>query len=65
MKSYSHPNVLPLLASFVTGEDLFLVTPYMAGGSVLHIMKYGHPGVSWGLVILVEISRGCVYSIFT
>jgi serine/threonine-protein kinase OSR1/STK39 len=44
MKSYSHPNVLPLLASFVAGHDLFMVTPFMAGGSVLHIMRYAYPG---------------------
>jgi serine/threonine protein kinase len=45
MKSYSHPNVLSLYASFVAGEDLFMVTPFCSGGSVLHIMKYGHPEV--------------------
>ena len=25
-----HPNILPLLCSFVDGESLYLVTPYMA-----------------------------------
>lgn len=45
MKSYNHPNVLSLLASFVAGEDLYMITPFMSGGSVLHIMKYGHPEV--------------------
>ena len=48
MKSYSHPNVLPLHASFVAGHELWMVTPFMSGGSVLHIMKYGHPEVSTG-----------------
>lgn len=45
MKSYNHPNVLSLYASFVAGQDLYMITPFMSGGSVLHIMKYGHPEV--------------------
>jgi len=45
MKSYHHPNVLSLYASFVAGQDLYMITPFMSGGSVLHIMKYGHPEV--------------------
>ena len=50
MKSYSHPNVLSLLASFVTNQELYMVTPFMSGGSALHIMKYAFPEVreiSW------------------
>lgn len=43
MKSYNHPNVLPLYTSFVAGQDLWMVTPFMSGGSVLHIMKYRFP----------------------
>lgn len=46
MKSYHHPNVLPLYTSFVRGQDLWMVTPFMSGGSILHIMKYQHPEVS-------------------
>jgi serine/threonine-protein kinase OSR1/STK39 len=45
MKSYSHPNVLSLLASFVTNQELYMVTPFMSGGSALHIMKYAFPEV--------------------
>jgi len=43
MKNYHHPNVLPLHCSFVTGQDLWMVMPYISGGSVLHIMKYAYP----------------------
>ena len=43
MKSYNHPNVLPLYVSFVHKQDLWMVMPFISGGSVLHIMKYGHP----------------------
>jgi serine/threonine protein kinase len=45
MKSYHHPNVLSLYTSFVHGQDLWMVTPFMSGGSVLHIMKYRFPKV--------------------
>lgn len=47
MKNYHHPNVLPLYTSFVHGIDLWLVVPFVSGGSVLHIIKYTHPDVRW------------------
>ncbi len=43
MKAYNHPNVLPLYCSFVSGQDLWMVMPFISGGSVLHIMKWGYP----------------------
>lgn len=43
MKSFNHPNVLPLYCSFVYGQDLWMVMPFISGGSVLHIMKYAYP----------------------
>lgn len=43
MKSYNHPNVLSLYTSFVNGQELWMVMPFMSGGSVLHIMKYAYP----------------------
>ncbi len=46
MKNYNHPNVLTLYTSFVHNMDLWLVVPFISGGSVLHIMKYAHPDVS-------------------
>ncbi|KIZ00508.1 hypothetical protein MNEG_7452 [Monoraphidium neglectum] len=64
MKSYSHPNVLPLLASFVSGQDLYMITPFCAGGSVLHIMKYGHPeglGEVAIATIVREVLKGLDY----
>jgi hypothetical protein len=45
MKQYHHPNVLRLYTSFVNGQDLWMVMPYISGGSVLHIMKYAFPQV--------------------
>lgn len=43
MKNYNHPNVLSLYCSFVSGSDLWMIMPFISGGSVLHIMKYRHP----------------------
>ncbi|PNW84938.1 hypothetical protein CHLRE_03g164900v5 [Chlamydomonas reinhardtii] len=43
MRMYNHPNILPLYTSFVHGQELWMVMPFVAGGSVLHIMKYAYP----------------------
>jgi serine/threonine-protein kinase OSR1/STK39 len=56
MKAYHHPNILPLYCSFVHGEDLWMVMPFIAGGSVLHIMKYAHPQVC---TAPVHVARTC------
>jgi serine/threonine protein kinase len=42
MRAYRHPSILPLYCSFVTRERaprLLLVTPFMSGGSVAHILR--------------------------
>ncbi|KAI8972672.1 kinase-like domain-containing protein [Pilobolus umbonatus] len=38
-----HPNVLRVYGSFVHGSKLYIVTPYLAGGSCLDIMKTRFP----------------------
>ncbi|XP_057993338.1 serine/threonine-protein kinase BLUS1 isoform X2 [Hevea brasiliensis] len=43
MSLIDHPNVLRAHCSFTTGHNLWVVMPYMAGGSCLHIMKYAYP----------------------
>ena len=45
MRQQSHPCVLPLYCSFVHEQNLWMVMPYVAGGSVLNIMKYAYPEV--------------------
>lgn len=39
MSLISHPNVVRAFCSFVVEQRLWVVMPYMAGGSCLHIMK--------------------------
>lgn len=64
MCMYHHPNVLSLHTSFVSGKHLWLVMPYMPGGSVLNIMRYKHPQ---GLdeitiaIIMKEVVKGLEY----
>ena len=43
MKLLHHPNVVELHASFVHEAELYMIVPYVSGGSVLNIMKYNHP----------------------
>ncbi|KAK9734982.1 hypothetical protein RND81_04G175500 [Saponaria officinalis] len=43
MSLIDHPNVVRCHCSFTTGHNLWVVMPYMAGGSCLHIMKYSYP----------------------
>lgn len=38
-----HPNVLKLYSSFVSTDDLWMVTPLMVYGSTLDIMRDTHP----------------------
>uniref|UniRef100_A0A6N2MJ92 Protein kinase domain-containing protein n=2 Tax=Salix viminalis TaxID=40686 RepID=A0A6N2MJ92_SALVM len=43
MSLIDHPNVLRAHCSFTAGHSLWVVMPYMAGGSCLHIMKSAFP----------------------
>jgi serine/threonine protein kinase len=43
MKLCNHANVVRSHCSFVQGHFLWLVMDYLAGGSVLDIMKFAHP----------------------
>ena len=42
MRQLHHPNVLTLHVSFVSKQSLWMVEPYVAGGSMLNIMKYAY-----------------------
>lgn len=38
-----HPNVLKSHCSFVSDHNLWVVMPFMSGGSCLHILKAAYP----------------------
>ncbi|KAK9817257.1 hypothetical protein WJX72_011944 [[Myrmecia] bisecta] len=64
MRQQLHPNVLPLHCSFVHQQNLWMVMPYVAGGSVLNIMKYAYSeGLEEPVIatILKEVLRGLDY----
>ena len=42
MRQLHHTNVLVLHVSFVHKQNLWMVEPYVAGGSMLNIMKYAY-----------------------
>ena len=43
MSLINHPNVVKAFCSFVVEQFLWVVMPFMAGGSCLHIMKAAYP----------------------
>ncbi|GMI98172.1 MITOGEN-ACTIVATED PROTEIN KINASE KINASE KINASE KINASE4, TARGET OF TEMPERATURE3 [Hibiscus trionum] len=64
MSLIDHPNLLWALCSFTTGHSLWIVMPYMAGGSCLHIMKSDYPeGFEEPIIatLLREVLKALVY----
>nr|GEV15655.1 serine/threonine-protein kinase BLUS1-like isoform X1 [Tanacetum cinerariifolium] len=64
MSLIDHPNLLQAYCSFTTGQHLWVVMPYMAGGSCLHIMKTSFPeGFEEPVIatVLREVLKGLVY----
>ena len=43
MSMVSHPNLVTAHCSFVEGQFLWVVMPFLSGGSALNIMKGSHP----------------------
>ncbi|KAI3726017.1 hypothetical protein L1987_65814 [Smallanthus sonchifolius] len=64
MSLINHPNLLRAYCSFTTGQSLWVVTPYMAAGSCLHIMKssfqegFEEPVIA---TLLREVLKALVY----
>ncbi|WMV17544.1 hypothetical protein MTR67_010929 [Solanum verrucosum] len=59
-----HPNVLRAHCSFTAGHSLWVVMPFMAGGSCLHIMKSSYPdGFEEPVIatLLCEVLKALVY----
>ncbi|KAE8021536.1 hypothetical protein FH972_007419 [Carpinus fangiana] len=64
MTLIDHPNVLRAHCSFTTSHSLWVVMPYMAGGSCLHIMKSSYAeGFEEAVIatLLREVLRALVY----
>jgi serine/threonine protein kinase len=45
MRQMQHPKILPLLCSFVHGQHLWMITPYLSAGSMLSVMEDAYPEV--------------------
>ncbi|KAD7478677.1 hypothetical protein E3N88_01813 [Mikania micrantha] len=64
MSLINHPNLLRSYCSFSTGHNLWVVMPFMAGGSCLHIMKTSYPeGLEEPVIatVLREVLKALVY----
>ncbi|KAI3824005.1 hypothetical protein L1987_05452 [Smallanthus sonchifolius] len=64
MSLINHPNLLRSYCSFTTGHNLWVVMPFMAGGSCLHIMKTSYPeGFEEPVIatVLREVLKALVY----
>ncbi|XP_038990364.1 serine/threonine-protein kinase 24-like isoform X2 [Phoenix dactylifera] len=64
MSLINHPNVLRAHCSFTAENDLWVVMPYMAGGSALHIMNSAYPeGFEESVIatLLREVLKALVY----
>ncbi|KAK9925307.1 hypothetical protein M0R45_033635 [Rubus argutus] len=64
MTLINHPNLLRAHCSFTAGHSLWVVMPYMAGGSCLHIMKSSYPeGFEEPVIatLLHEVLKALVY----
>ncbi|KAG9136404.1 hypothetical protein Leryth_024461 [Lithospermum erythrorhizon] len=64
MTLIDHPNVIRAHCSFTTGHSLWVVMPYLSGGSCLHIMKSSFPdGFEEAVIatLLREVLKALVY----
>ncbi|KAL9682169.1 hypothetical protein QQ045_013962 [Rhodiola kirilowii] len=64
MSLIDHPNVVSAHCSFVVERNLWVVMPFMAEGSCLHLMKIAHPdGIDEPAIasILKETLKALVY----
>eukprot|EP00249_Psilotum_nudum_P024736 c29280_g1_i1 orf=847-2979(+) len=59
MSLINHPNVLSAHCSFVVEQSLWVIMPYMGGGSWLHIMKSSYPD-GFDEPVIATILRECL-----
>lgn len=64
MSLINHPNLLRAHCSFTAGHNLWVVMPFMAEGSCLHIMRSAFPdGLEEPVIatLLCEVLKALVY----
>lgn len=64
MSLIDHPNVIRAFCSFAVNQNLWVVMPFMAEGSCLHLMKTAYPdGFEESAIasILKETLKALVY----
>ena len=64
MSLVKHPNILPVYASFVVGNKLWIVTPCVSPGSYLDVLKLLYPqGLKQGIIaaFLIQTLLGLEY----
>ena len=62
MRMCDHPNVLSCYASFVHGNELWLVMEFMSKGSCLHVMNVAKKEVPSILLPKRKYTNLCSYS---
>ena len=60
MEMCNHPNIVEYYCCFVSSQELWLVMEYLAGGSVLDIMKFAHPTGIADEAMIATILRGAL-----
>lgn len=64
MSLIDHPNLLKAHCSFIDSSSLWIVMPYMSGGSCFHLMKSVYPeGLEQPIIatLLREVLKALVY----
>ncbi|ORX61556.1 Pkinase-domain-containing protein [Hesseltinella vesiculosa] len=58
-----HPHLLPILSSFVSGSNLYIITPNMSAGSCLDLLQQRSTGLPESVVacIVKQVLLGLVY----
>ena len=59
MAEMRHPNVMPLYCSFVHKEQLWMVMPYVSGGSIYNIILNQHSEVGPAEIPLLQSFAAC------
>lgn len=63
MKESRHPNVLHLWCSFMVNDTLWMVMPFIGGGSIYDIMQEHFPEVLHQFLCLSRFCRSFAWSV--